>query len=255
DLDECTDRHRGARPRRGARAAPGRGGRVAAAVREGVEARHALRQLGRRGEPGVHRARPRRARPRGRRDARNVPVHPRDPPHRLPRQALDDAPVRRLRLGARHQRPVQVPPLAGADGALGGVRLPDAHGLRRRPPALRGRGGEDRGEHLQPGRHGDAVRRHPVRQGVHEHDDQRPRRDPLLLLRGRGGEAGGAEHRAARHGAERHPQGVHGAARVGVPHRARAAPHRGLVRVVEPQRAALEHHLDLGLPHPRGRLH
>ena len=57
---------------------------------------------------------------------------------------------------------------------------------------------------------------------------------------------------APRHGPERHPEGVHGAARVAVPARAAAQDHRRHVRVVRRERAQVEHDLDLGLPHPRG---
>ncbi len=59
---------------------------------------------------------------------------------------------------------------------------------------------------------------------------------------------------AARHDPERHPEGVHGAARVVLPDRARAAPHRRLLRVGRDARAAVEYGFDLRLPHPRGRV-
>ena len=59
---------------------------------------------------------------------------------------------------------------------------------------------------------------------------------------------------AAGHDPERHPEGVHGAARLVLPDRARAAPDRRLLRVGRDARAAVEHDLHLRLPHPRGRL-
>ena len=117
------------------------------------------------------------------------PVHPRHPPDDVSRQALDDAPVRRLRQRRRHQRAVQVPARARADRALGRVRLSDPDGLRLRPSAVGGRGGQVRRRHLEPGRHGDAVRRDPARPGLDLDDDQRPGRDAVLLLRRRRREA------------------------------------------------------------------
>ena len=62
------------------------------------------------------------------------PVHPRHPPHRLPRQAVDDAAVRRLRHAPRdtNQR-FKLPARARPDRPLGGLRPADALRLRLRP--------------------------------------------------------------------------------------------------------------------------
>ena len=207
-----------------------------------------------RAEAGVYAAGSGRVEPGGATgDTRRVSVHARHPSHDVPGPALDDAAVRRVRHGRGHEPALQVPARARADGAVGRVRLPHADGLRLRSPTLGGRGREVRGRDLEPGRHGDAVRRHSARPGLHVDDDQRPGGDPVLLLRRRGREAGRADREAARHGAERHPQGVHGAARLGVSRRAGAEDHRRHVRVVRRARAAVEHDLDLRLPHPRGR--
>ena len=108
---------------------------------------------------------------------------------------------------------------------------------------------------LEPRRHGDAVRRDSARRGLDVDDDQRPRDHPLVLLHRGRREAGRLEREASRHDPERHPEGVHGAARVGLSHRARAAPHRRLLRVGRDARSAVEYDLDLGLPHSRGRIH
>ena len=88
-----------------------------------------------------------------------------------------------------------------------------------------------RRRHLVAGRHGDPLRRHSARPGLHLDDDQRPRRDPLLLLRGRRREAGRADRAAAGHHPERHPQGVHGAARLDLSGGAGAQGDRRHVRV------------------------
>ena len=65
-------------------------------------------------------------------------------PDGLPRQAVDDAPVRGLRHGGGHEPALQVPPRPGSDGPLG--RLPSAHALwlRLGPPHVQGRGGQVR---------------------------------------------------------------------------------------------------------------
>ena len=124
------------------------------------------------------------------RRAWHVSVHARHSPHGLPRQAVDDAPVRRLRQRGRHERALQVPARPWPDGTVDGIRLPDAHGLRLGSSAIVGRSRQDRRRHLEPRRHGGAVRRHPARQGVDVDDDQRPGDHSLGVLRRGGGEAG-----------------------------------------------------------------
>ena len=73
-----------------------------------------------------------------------VPVHARAVSVDVPRAALDHADVRGLRAARGHQRALQVPARAGADGALHGLRHARPHGLRRRPPARPRRGGQAR---------------------------------------------------------------------------------------------------------------
>ena len=73
-------------------------------------------------------------------------IHPTD----VPRPALDDAAVRRLRHRRGHQRALQVPAGAGPDRPLGRLRLPDPDGLRLRSSALRGRGRQVRRGDLSP---------------------------------------------------------------------------------------------------------
>ena len=161
-----------------------------------------------------------------------VPVHPRHPPHDVPRPALDDAPVRRLRHRRGHQRALQVPARARADRALGRVRLPDADGLRLRPPALRGRGRASAAsrsrsladmETLFDGIPLDQVSTSMTINGPAA---------ILFCFYVAAAEKQGVPHRQAPgHDPERHPQGVHGAARLDLPGGARAQDHRGPVRV------------------------
>ena len=62
-------------------------------------------------------------------------VHARRLPVDVPRQALDDAPVRRLRHGRGDERALPLSARARADGPLDGVRHADADGLRLGPRA------------------------------------------------------------------------------------------------------------------------
>ena len=156
-----------------------------------------------------------------------------------------------LRHRGGHQPALQVPAGAGTDRLVRRVRFSHADGIRLRPSALRGRGR----------RAGSRSRAWPTwkpcstdsaRSGLHVDDHQRAGGHPLLFLRGGGRAAGGGSPEAPGHGAERHPQGVHGAARVGASAGARAQDHRGHVRVGGGAYAAMEHDFDFGVPHPRG---
>ena len=113
---------------------------------------------------------PARVRPGGphwRRDrrARETPVHPRHPSPDVPGPPLDHAPVRRVRLGGDHQRPLPVPPGRRPDRAVVRLRPADPDGLRLRPPPGRGRGGQGRRRHRHARRHAPAARRPPARRG------------------------------------------------------------------------------------------
>src|SRR5438874_1590434 len=79
-------------------------------------------------------------------------------------EAVDDAAVRRVRERRRHESALPLPAGARPDGPVGGVRLPDADGLRLRSSAGRGRGRALRGRDLVARRHGGSVPRHPLDQ-------------------------------------------------------------------------------------------
>ena len=76
----------------------------------------------------------------------------------------------------------------------------------------------------------------------------------LLLYELVAEQQGVAAGRAARHGAERHPQGVHRPRELHLPAAAVDAADDRPVRVLRRADPALEHDLDLRVPHPRGRI-
>ena len=86
-------------------------------------------------------------------------VHPRAVPVDVPRAAVDDAPVRRVRFAGGDERALPLPAGARADGAVGRVRPADAARLRLGAPdgARRGGTGGRRDRHRR--RHGRPVRR------------------------------------------------------------------------------------------------
>ena len=116
-----------------------------------------------------------------------------------------------------------------------------------------GRGRPGRRPDLEPRRHGRPARRAAARRRQHLDDDQRDRADPAGPLRrgrrGPGRRAGG--HLG--HDPERHPQGVHRPRHVHLPAAAVDAPGDRRLRVLRARAAQVEHDLDLGLPHARGR--
>src|SRR5471032_2218528 len=122
------ERPAGTAGHRGWTRAMGWGGRQGAGEKPGLEEglddrlRGACRAAGRTRHaagPGL------RARPRL---AGGVPLHARRPPDGLPRQALDDAPVRRLWHGEADQRALPLSPRPRADRPLDG--LPPADAIR-----------------------------------------------------------------------------------------------------------------------------
>ena len=76
----------------------------------------------------------------GPRPPRGVPVHPGRPADDVPEPLLDDAPVRRVRDGRGDEPPLPLPPGAGPDGAVRGLRPAHPDGLRLRfAPRRKGR--------------------------------------------------------------------------------------------------------------------
>ena len=182
------------------------------------------------------------------------PVHPRAVPGHVPRPAVDDPPVRRLRLGGGVERALPLPPRARPDRPLDRVRPADAARLRLRRSACARRGRPHGRRDRLDRRHGDPARRDPARRGLDVDDDQRARVAPAPALRARRRGAGRGAGRAPRHRPERHPQGVHRARELHLPAAALDAADDRPVRVLRRADPALEHDLDQRLPHPRGGL-
>ena len=88
---------------------------------------------------------------------------------RLPRQALDHAPVLRLRFAGRNQPALQISARTRRRRALRRLRSAHADGLRLRPPGQRRRSRQVRRGHRFARRHGDSLRRH--RSGKNHHLD------------------------------------------------------------------------------------
>ena len=149
-------------------------------------------RLGNRGQAGLHGGGRRAARARA---ARRVPVHARAVPGHVPRPAVDDPPVRGLRVGRGDERALPLPPRARPDRALGRVRPADAARLRLGRPARGRRGGADRRRDRLARRHGAPLRPDPARRGLDLDDDQRAGGAPPAALRAR---RRGAGRRAGR---------------------------------------------------------
>ena len=214
------------------------------ALREGREARHRVHELESRGRAALHR--------------------------RSTCADADECPARRPRRVSRSRAASIRPGIAASCGRCASSRasaapsdtnerfkfllehgqtglstafdFPTLMGYDSDHPRSEGEVGKTRRRDLEPRRHGDAVRRDSARPGLDVDDDQRPGDHPVLASTSRPRRSRACRQReAARHGAERHPEGVHGAARVVLPDRARAASHRRLLRVGRAARAAVEH--------------
>ena len=91
--------------------------------------------------------------------SRPLPVHARDLRDHVPRQAVDDAPVRGVRHRGGDQPPLPLPARPGPDRPLDRLRHAHADGLRLRPHPLAGRGRARGRRRRHAGRHGGPVRR------------------------------------------------------------------------------------------------
>ena len=198
--------------------------RMARRLRPDARARRAVSDAERNaGQAALHRGgRAGRSRP-----SRRLSLHTRRVPVDVPRAAVDDAPVRRLRHGRGDQRALPLPARPRPGRPEHGLRHAEPHGPRLRPRlgAGRGRPRGSRGRHRR--RHGDAVRRHRPRRDLRLDDDQRARCGDARLLRRRRRGARHPGRAPARDDPGRHPQGVHRPEGVVLPGRSGDAPVRG----------------------------
>ena len=164
--------------------------------------------------------------------AGRVSVHARHSSHRLPRQAVDDAPVRGVRNARGHQRALQDAARRRRHRAERRLRSADADGPRSGSRAVARRGGEVRRQRHVARRHGDALRRHLARRHHDVDDDQLAGRDDLRDVSRRRREAGRELADAVGHDSERHPQRVHRAEGIHLPAAAVDADHHRHLRVL-----------------------
>ena len=187
--------------------------------------------------------------------ARGVPLHPRHPPHDVPRPAVDDAPVRRLRARPRRQRALPLPAGRGRDRALDvAFDLPTQLGMDSDDPLAAGEVGRvgvaiDSVEDMARLLDGIPLDRVSTRMTINA-----PAAVLLLLyqLVGRGARA--LTRRARRHDPERRAEGVRRPRQLHLPAGALDAADHRHVRLLRRRAAAVEHDLDQRLPHPRGGL-
>ena len=192
------------------------------------------------------------------RAARRLPLHARDPRVDVPRAAVDDAPVRRLRHQRGDQRALPLPARPRPDRALDGVRHALADGPRLRPRALARRG---RAARASRSTRSTTCRRCSAGIDLGEVSVSMTINAPAAIMlafyvvaaESRPG-ASDAARAPVGDDPGRHPQGVHRPEGVVLPDRPGDAPVRRHDRVVHAAHAALAPDLDLRLPHPRGRL-
>jgi methylmalonyl-CoA mutase N-terminal domain/subunit len=140
----------------------------------------------------------------------------------------------------------------GTGGLSVASTCPRRWGYDSDDPVARARWQGRRRDRLARG-HADPVRPDPAGPGLHLDDHQRAGVGPAAALRaGRRGE-GHLRRQAHRHDPERRAQGVHRPRDLHLPAGALAAADHQHLRVLQDRAAALEHDLDLRLPHGRGR--
>ena len=152
-------------------------------------------------------------------------------------------------------QPVPAPARPGPDGPLRRVRPADAARAR-----LRRRAGARRGRANAASRSTRSTTCALLLDGIPLGDVSTsmtinaPASLLLLLYELVAEEQGVGPEALSGNGPERHPEGVHRPRELHLPGPAEHAPDRGHVPLLHRAAAALEHDLDLGLPHPRGRV-
>ena len=222
-------------------------------IRRGPTAEQRRSESGFEVRPGLPPGRRRAGPGRPARRAGGAPVHPRRLPDHVHRPALDDAPVRRLRHRPGVERALSPAAARRHHRAVGRLRPADPDGLRLRRPGRARRGRQGRRRDRLGRRHAAALRRDPPRRRLDLHDDQLARGVAAAALPARGRGAGRRRRQDQRHDPERRAQGVRRPRHLHLPAGAVAPAGHGHLLVLPRRDPPLEHHLDLRLPHGRGR--
>ena len=165
------------------------------------------------------------------------PLHARHPPDRLPRQALDDAAVRRLRhAGGDQPRATRSCSRPAAPGLSVAFDLPTLMGRDPDHPLSLGEVGKCGVSVASLADMETLFDGHLARRHHDVDDDQLAGGDDLRDVPGRGRAAGRRLADAVRHDPERHPQGVHRAEGVHLPAAAVDAAHHRHLRVLRDAR-------------------
>ena len=118
------------------------------------------------------------------RRSRRVPFHSRHPADHVPRPAVDDAAVRRVRVSGGIQRALSISARQRRQRAERRLRSADADGIRLRPSARRRRSGQGRRRDRFDRGHRDAVQRDPARPRLDLDDDQLDGDHSAVAVRG-----------------------------------------------------------------------
>ena len=196
--------------------------------------------------------RPARGPRRAPRRARRVPVHARPAPRDVPQAAVDDAPVRGLRVARRSPTSATSTCSSTARPACRmAFDLPTQLGLDSDDPRCLGEVGRtgvaiDTLDDMRTAFDGIPLDEVSTSMTINA-----PAAVLLLLYQLVGEEQGVEPEQAPRHDPERHPQGVHRARELHLPARAVDAAGDRPVRLLRGARPEVEHGLDLRLPLPR----
>src|SRR5205809_7981285 len=171
--------------------------------------------------------------------ARRVPTPPGNLSFNVPRSAVDNAPVHRLRLSQGDEPAVQVSNLPRRDRTEHSLRSSDPAWARLGPSEISRRSGPCWRSNQQRRRHETTVRRNRSWTCQHEYDDKLDRSNPPITLRSGWSRTGRPTEGPAGHYTERYSQRVYCKEHLHLPpgnlHQTRSLSHR----VLRPQDASL----------------
>src|SRR5205809_5906528 len=141
--------------------------------------------------------------------AQRVPIHPGNLSFNVPRPAVDNAPVHRLRLSQGDEPAIQVSNLPRRDRTEHSLRSSDPARARLGPSEISRRSGPCRSSNQQRRRHETTVRRNRSWTCQHEYDDKLDRSNPPITLRSGWSRTGSPTESPAGHYTERYSQRVY----------------------------------------------